>query len=133
MRYTTLGTLSAGSPVNLEPALKAGQPLGGHLVSGHVDGVAEVRRRAADGRSVRFDIAVPEMLARYIAVKGSVCLDGVSLTVNHVAGAEFGVNIVPHTLTQTVIGQYQPGTRVNVEVDMIARYLERMLEYKDKQ
>ncbi|MEM9058770.1 MAG: riboflavin synthase [Pseudomonadota bacterium] len=128
LALTTLGLLEAGDPVNLEPALTAGQALGGHLVSGHVDGIAEVVRRVDDARSVRIDIAVPDALARYVAVKGSVCLDGVSLTVNHVDGREFGVNIVPHTLEHTTIGRYAPGTRVNLEVDMIARYLERLLE-----
>ncbi|MEL7448789.1 MAG: riboflavin synthase [Pseudomonadota bacterium] len=128
LALTTLGVLVPGDPVNLEPALSAGQALGGHLVSGHVDGVGEVVSHRDDGRSVRFDLAVPPALARYIAVKGSVCVDGVSLTVNHVEGDRFGVNIVPHTLSHTIFGKYQPGTRVNLEVDMIARYLERLLE-----
>ncbi len=128
LSLTTLGALSSGDPVNLEPALSAGQALGGHLVSGHVDGVGEVLSQRDDGRSVRFAIGVPPALARYIAVKGSVCVDGVSLTVNEVDDDQFGVNIVPHTLSHTIFGKYRAGTRVNLEVDMIARYLERLLE-----
>lgn len=124
---TTLGALTRGSPVNLEKALTPTTRLGGHLVSGHVDGVGEVVSRRDEGRSVRFELRAPAELARYIAAKGSICVDGVSLTVNAVEGALFGLNIVPHTLAETTIGEYAAGTRVNLEVDVIARYLERLL------
>jgi len=124
---TTLGSLRTGSRVNLEKALTPASRLGGHLVSGHVDGVGEVTERSADARSVRFRIQAPAALARYIAAKGSICLDGVSLTVNVVDGAQFELNIVPHTLQATTLDEYQPGRRVNLEVDLIARYLERLL------
>jgi riboflavin synthase len=127
LSLTTLGDLVAGSPVNLEPALRAGDPLGGHLVSGHVDGVARVVAVGGDARSLRLRIAVPAPLARYIARKGSVALDGVSLTVNEVEGAVFGVNIIPHTQAVTTLGRLTVGSRVNLEVDQFARYLERML------
>ncbi len=124
---TTLGALRPGDRVNLEKALTLATPLGGHLVSGHVDGVGEVRARRAHGRSVVFRVSAPPGLARYIAAKGSICVDGVSLTVNVVEGADFEVNVVPHTLAHTTLGEWQPGHRVNIEVDMIARYLERLL------
>jgi riboflavin synthase len=127
LSLTTLGDLVAGSPVNLEPALRAGDPLGGHLVSGHVDGVARVVAVGGDARSLRLRIAVPAPLARYIARKGSVALDGVSLTVNEVEDAVFGVNIIPHTQAVTTLGRLTVGSRVNLEVDQFARYLERML------
>jgi riboflavin synthase len=127
LAMTTLGALSAGSPVNLEPALTLATPLGGHLVSGHVDGVGEVLEHREDGRSWRLRIQAPTGLARYIAAKGSICVDGTSLTVNRVDGAVFDLNIVPHTLQQTIIGGYRTGVRVNLEVDLIARYLERLL------
>ena len=124
---TTLGELTVGARVNLEPALTLATPLGGHLVSGHVDGVGEVLERRQDARSVRFRLRAPAELARYIAEKGSICVDGVSLTVNAVAGSEFELNIVPHTLAMTTLDEYRPGRRVNLEVDLIARYLERLL------
>ncbi len=124
---TSLGRLRAGSRVNLEKAMAVGDRLGGHLVSGHVDGLAKLRARESVGRSVQFRLAAPETLAKYIAAKGSVCLDGVSLTVNTVAGAEFDVNIVPHTLAVTTLGDWQVGCEVNLEVDLIARYLERLV------
>jgi riboflavin synthase len=127
LALTTLGDLVAGSPVNLEPALRAGDPLGGHLVSGHVDGVARVVAVSGEARSLRLRIAVPAELARYIARKGSVALDGVSLTINEVEDAVFGVNIIPHTQAVTTLGRLAVGSRVNLEVDQIARYLERML------
>jgi riboflavin synthase len=127
LSLTTLGGLKAGSPVNLEQALTLATPLGGHLVSGHVDGMGEILERQDDGRSWRLRIQAPAELARYIAQKGSICVDGTSLTVNVVDGREFELNIVPHTLTETIIGGYGPGTRVNLEVDLIARYLERLL------
>ena len=128
---TTLRDFAAGRGVNLETALKPDTPLGGHLVSGHVDGVAEVLARRGDARSVRFEIRAPEALARYVAEKGSVCIDGVSLTVNGVAGAVFDVNIVPHTLEVTTLGELGPGSTVNLEVDQIARYVERLLAYRE--
>ncbi len=128
LAHTTLGELEAGSAVNLEKALTPSSRLGGHIVSGHVDGVARVVQRWEEGCSVRFRVRAPVELARYIARKGSVCVDGVSLTVNRVQGAEFELNIVPHTLRQTTMGSYRPGRRVNLEVDIIARYLERLLE-----
>ena len=124
---TTLGNLSTGSRVNLEKALTPSSRLGGHLVSGHVDGVGEVVERSAEARSVRFRIQAPAALARYIASKGSICLDGVSLTVNGVEGALFDINVVPHTLQSTTLDEVQPGRRVNLEVDLIARYLERLM------
>lgn len=124
---TTLGTLATGSRVNLEKALTPTTRLGGHLVSGHVDGVGHVVSRTTDARSVRFCIEAPAALAKYIAEKGSICCDGVSLTVNTVAGARFDLNIVPHTIAETIIDQWQAGVAVNLEVDIIARYLERLL------
>lgn len=127
LALTTLGELVSGSPVNLEKALTLDTPLGGHLVSGHVDGVGRVLERREDARSWRLRIEAPAVLARYIAPKGSICVDGVSLTVNTVEGACFDLNIVPHTLEETIIAHYRPGTRVNLEVDLIARYLERLL------
>lgn len=125
--FTTAGQWRAGTPVNLERALMAQSRLGGHIVSGHVDGVGEVVSRHPDARSERFRLRAPAALARYIAHKGSITVDGVSLTVNRVEGAEFELNIIPHTQAVTVIGGYGPGTRVNLEVDVIARYLERLL------
>jgi riboflavin synthase len=124
---TTLGALERGSPVNLERALTLSKPLGGHLVTGHIDGVGRVESRAPDGRSVRFRFRAPAELARYLARKGSICVDGVSLTVNEIDGATFGVNIVPHTLAATVFGNYRQGSRVNLEVDIVARYIERLV------
>ena len=128
LAVTTLGGLEAGTRVNLEPALRAGEPLGGHLVSGHVDGVAEVLSMEPDARSVRVAIRVPAALARYIARKGSVCVDGVSLTVNRVQGDTFDVNLVPHTQAVTTLGEWRAGRRVNLEVDQVARYVERLGE-----
>jgi riboflavin synthase len=127
LSLTTLGDLAVGAPVNLEPSLKAGDALGGHLVSGHVDGLAEVVSITGDARSTRIRIAVPADLARYIARKGSVAVDGVSLTVNEVDGREFGVNIIPHTQTVTTLGKLVVGSRVNLEVDQVARYVERLV------
>ena len=125
---TTLGAATAGTAVNIEKALCAGQALGGHYVTGHVDGVGQVLSRHDDARSVRIEFEVPAELARYVARKGSICVDGVSLTVNGAAGRRFDVNLVPHTLEVTTLGGLRAGTRVNLEVDIIARYLERMLE-----
>lgn len=126
--HTTLGTLAPGAPVNLEPALRLGDRLGGHLVTGHVDGVGRLREVREDARSWRLAIEVPTALRRYLAAKGSVCVDGVSLTVNAVAADGFDVNIVPHTATHTTLGGYRPGQPVNLEVDVIARYLESLLQ-----
>ncbi len=126
LSLTTLGGLAVGAPLNLETALRAGEPLGGHYVSGHVDGVARVVSRHDDARSVRVEFELPADLARYVARKGSICIDGVSLTVNEVRGRHFAVNLVPHTLAATIAAGYRAGTRVNCEVDMIARYLERL-------
>ncbi|MDE2196545.1 MAG: riboflavin synthase [Gammaproteobacteria bacterium] len=127
LALTTLGGLGAGSPVNLETALTLAAPLGGHLVIGHVDGVGVVDSRVEDARSVRFAIEAPPELARYIARKGCICVDGVSLTVNAVHSGGFEVNAIPHTLEHTVIRGYRTGTRVNLEVDLVARYLERLI------
>ena len=126
LALTTLGELGAGAPLNLETALRAGDPLGGHYVSGHVDGVARVIARAGDARSVRVEFELPPGLERYVARKGSICIDGISLTVNDVHASRFGVNLVPHTLSATTARDWKVGTRVNCEVDMIARYLERL-------
>lgn len=124
---TTLGALRGGERVNLERAVTASGRLGGHIVSGHVDGVGTVIGRRPIGRSVTLRIEAPAELARYVAAKGSICVDGVSLTVNAVAAAVFDVNIIPHTLAHTTLGALAPGDRVNLEVDLIARYLERLL------
>ena len=131
LSLTTLGELDVGSAVNLEPALRAGDRLGGHLVSGHIDGIAHVVSTGSDGDSLRVKIAVPPHLARYIARKGSVTLDGVSLTVNEVESVTFGVNLIPHTQIVTTLGKLQAGTRVNLEVDQMARYAERLLASAD--
>ena len=124
---TTLSEFKTGRGVNLEKALTPTTRLGGHLVSGHVDGVGVVQSRDRVGESIRFRIRVPDGLAKYVAVKGSVCVDGVSLTVNEVRDAQFAINIIPHTAAVTTIGGYVAGQRVNIEVDIIARYLERLL------
>ncbi|MES9863677.1 MAG: riboflavin synthase [Candidatus Thiodiazotropha sp. LLP2] len=124
---TTLHKLQPGSPLNLEKALTLNTRLGGHLVSGHVDGVGQILERSDDARSIRFKVVAPTELARYIALKGSICVDGVSLTVNDVNGAQFELNLVPHTLQETIMDGYRAGTEVNLEVDLIARYLERLM------
>ena len=128
LSLTSLGDLSTGSDVNLEKALTLQTRLGGHLVSGHVDGLGEVVSRHNDGRSERFRIQAPDDLAKYIAAKGSITIDGVSLTVNKVEGVFFEINIVPHTIQETIIGAYQADTKINLEVDVIARYLERLIQ-----
>ena len=128
LSVTTLGTWKVGQRINLERALRMGDELGGHLVSGHVDGVAPVTGRRADGDSVRFEFEAPTSLARYIASKGSVALDGVSLTVNEVAGRRFGVNIIPITQRLTNFGTLSAGDRVNLEIDLLARYVARLNE-----
>src|SRR5437667_3165567 len=125
---STLGDWIEGSPVNLERALRLGDELGGHLVSGHVDGVAQLVERRPEGDSIRFTIEAPAELARYITPKGSVALDGVSLTVNEVEGGRFGVNIIPYTLAHTSLGEARPGHRLNLEIDTIARYVARLLD-----
>jgi riboflavin synthase len=125
--YTTLSGWKLGQKVNLEKALTPQTRLGGHIVSGHVDGVGEVVGRHPDARSERFRIRAPKALAKYIAHKGSITVDGTSLTVNKVDGAEFELNIVPHTLQMTVMDNYTVGTQLNLEVDVLARYLERLM------
>ncbi|NCT66759.1 MAG: riboflavin synthase [Rhodanobacteraceae bacterium] len=126
LRLTTLGALAAGDPVNLEKALRLADRLGGHLVSGHVDGVGAVAAVDDDGASQRWTFRAPAALMRYIAVKGSVCVDGTSLTVNTVDGDTFGVTLIPHTLAMTTFGARAPGDAVNLEVDLVARYVERL-------
>ena len=123
---TTAGSWRSRVALNLEKALTLATPLGGHLVSGHVDGVGRLKGRRPDGRSWRLSFAVPHGLSRYIARKGSICVDGISLTVNEVGKAGFGVNIVPHTLERTTLGRLAVGDPVNLEVDLLARYLERL-------
>ena len=130
LSVTTLGAAVPGSRVNLEPALRAGDPLGGHLVSGHVDGLAQVASIASDAPSVRMVFTCPQALARYVARKGSVAIDGVSLTVNEVDGDAFGVNLIPHTQQVTTLGEFVVGRRVNFEVDQVARYVERLAAYQ---
>lgn len=125
---TTLGDWREGTPINLERAMKVGDELGGHIVSGHVDGVGQIVARQAEGDSVRFTFEVAMDIARYIAEKGSVALNGVSLTVNEVEGNRFGVNLIQHTLNNTTFGASDLGTRVNVEIDMLARYVARLTE-----
>ncbi|WIO73970.1 riboflavin synthase [Porticoccaceae bacterium LTM1] len=127
LSLTTVGDWQEGTPVNLEKALTPQTRLGGHMVSGHVDGIGEVISRHPDARSERFVLRAPAEFAKYIAHKGSITVDGTSLTVNKVSGCDFELNIVPHTLGKTVMGTYQPGSKVNLEVDLIARYLERLL------
>ena len=124
---TTLGALEEGVAVNLELSLTPASALGGHLVTGHVDGVGELLSDEEDARSRRLHLRVPAGLERYIAAKGSVCVDGVSLTVNEVEGRELGVNVIPHTMAVTTLGDARPGSRFNIEVDLIARYVERLL------
>jgi riboflavin synthase len=123
---TTLGDAVVGRAVNLELALRAGEPMGGHLVAGHIDGLGRLAARREDGRSWRLEFEIPAPLTRYVAPKGSICIDGVSLTVNEIEGARFGVNLIPHTLAVTTLGTLGTGDRVNVEVDLLARYLERL-------
>ena len=128
---TSLGAVQTGSEVNLEKALAVGDRLGGHFVSGHVDGLGTVISRQESARSVQFRFEVSTGLERYIAEKGSICIDGTSLTVNNVADNWFEVNIIPHTMQKTIMSHYQVGTKVNLEVDLIARYLERLLPQQD--
>jgi riboflavin synthase len=127
LNVTSLGDLVVGSKANLEPSLSLGDRLGGHLVSGHVDCLGKVTAASKDARSIRLVIEIPSQFARYVAKKGSVCVDGVSLTINAVFASSFDLNIIPHTAETTIIGQYSVGTAVNIEVDMLARYVERLL------
>ncbi len=133
LKLTTLGSLSQGDRVNLEKALTPTTRLGGHLVSGHVDGVGEIKAIKKDARSVQYTLQAPVDIAHYIAKKGSICIDGVSLTVNEVSGNLFEINLVPHTLSETTANDYVVGTKVNLEVDLLARYLERLLTGKNVQ
>ena len=130
LSLTTLGTKGIGDPVNLETSLTLSTPLGGHLVSGHVDGVGHVDNIIEDARFWRVRIAAPETLARYVAMKGSICVDGTSLTVNQVEGCHFELTIIPQTWEETVFSEYRVGSPVNLEVDVIARYLERLMQFE---
>ncbi len=127
LKVANAGDWEVGTPVNLEKALTLQDRLGGHLVSGHIDGVGTVKSIAQDARSWRYEIEAPLEICKYIAAKGSICMNGVSLTVNQVDGCVFGVNIVPHTLQETTIKHFVVGSKINLEVDLLARYLERMM------
>jgi riboflavin synthase len=127
MAKTTLGKLKAGSHVNLEPSLRAGDALGGHMVSGHVDALGVLLRLTEDARSRRMEFELPAQLMRFVAQKGSICINGVSLTVNRVEGLRFDVNIIPHTLKETTLGELRIDDEVNIEIDVVARYLERLM------
>jgi riboflavin synthase len=129
MATTTLGSLGRGSRVNLEPSLRAGDALGGHMVSGHVDAVGKLTAANQDGRSWRLEFELPAALMRFVAPKGSICIDGVSLTVNQVGGRLFDVNIIPHTSEVTTLGELVVGAGVNIEIDVIARYLDRLANF----
>ena len=133
LSLTSLGTKSIGDPVNLETSLTLNTPLGGHLVSGHIDGVGQIQEIIEDARFWRVKVAAPENLARYIAMKGSICVDGTSLTVNRVDGASFELTIIPQTWEETVFSEYEVGSRVNLEVDVIARYLERLSQFEQRE
>lgn len=133
LSLTSLGTKSIGDPVNLETSLTLNTPLGGHLVSGHIDGVGQIQEIIEDARFWRVKVAAPENLARYIAMKGSICVDGTSLTVNQVDGALFELTIIPQTWEETVFSEYEVGSRVNLEVDVIARYLERLSQFEQRE
>lgn len=126
---TTLGQWRVGTRINMERALKMGDEMGGHVVSGHVDGLAEVLSETPENGSTRWMFQLPDGLARFVAPKGSVTVDGVSLTVNEVDGASFGVNVIPHTTAVTTLGELQPGRKVNIEIDMLARYVARLREF----
>ena len=127
LRLTTIGTWQSGARINLEKAMQATDRFGGHIVSGHIDGMGEVVERRSDARSEWFKIRAPRELAKYIAHKGSITVDGTSLTINRIDGTDFELNIIPQTMSHTVVGNYQAGTPVNLEVDLVARYLERLL------
>jgi riboflavin synthase len=128
MAKTSLGALNVGSAVNLEPSLRAGDALGGHMVSGHVDGVGRLVHAEEDARSTRLQFELPPPLIKFVAPKGSICIDGVSLTVNNVEEQRFDVNIIPHTQLVTTLGTLQVGGAVNIEIDVIARYVERLMQ-----
>ena len=128
MARTTIGGWQAGSRINLERALSIGDELGGHLVTGHIDGVGQLQARRDDGESVRMEFAAPAGLMKFIAGKGSISIDGVSLTVNEVGPDSFGVNLIPHTLSLTTLGEMAPGAAVNLEIDLLARYVARLTE-----
>ena len=128
LSLTSLAHAKIGAPVNLELALTPTTRLGGHIVSGHVDGIGTVVDKKNDGRSIRFTLKAPDELAKYSAQKGSICIDGISLTVNHVNGAQFDINIVPYTLSETTLNHATVGTQVNLEVDLLARYMERLMK-----
>ena len=128
LERTTIGRWQTGERINLERALCVGDELGGHLVSGHIDGVGELLSRREEGKSVRMEIGAPGELMKFIAEKGSISIDGVSLTVNEVSAGSFGVNIIPHTLTATTLGELVPGGAVNLEIDLVARYVARLKE-----
>ncbi len=128
LSHTCLVDTQIGTPVNLELALTPTTRLGGHIVSGHVDGVGTIIGKKTDGRSIRFTVQAPDNLAKFIAQKGSICINGISLTVNNVDGANFGINIVPHTLKETTLNDAVVGTKVNLEVDVLARYMERLMK-----
>ncbi len=128
LAHTTLGNWKAGDPVNLERPLRVGDELGGHIVTGHIDGVAEILRAVPEGESIRMTFQAPAALAQFIALKGSIALDGVSLTVNEVEGGRFGVNIIPHTFQATTFGRAKAGGRVNLEIDLLARYVARLVK-----
>lgn len=128
LAHTCFAHAHIGTPVNLELALTPTTRLGGHIVSGHVDGVGTISDKKSDGRSIRFTVQAPDDLAKYIAQKGSICINGISLTVNNVNGASFGINIVPHTLMGTTLDDAVVGTKVNLEVDVLARYMERLMK-----
>ena len=132
LRLSTLATIQVGSPVNLEKAMLASTRFGGHIVSGHVDGIGQIKTLNNDGRSIVIEVSVAQELHRYIAHKGSVTVDGISLTVNQLSASGFLLNIVPHTAQQTIIQHYKAGTHVNIEVDVIARYLEQLLKNEEK-
>jgi riboflavin synthase len=127
MSKTTLGKLKAGSNVNLEPSLRAGDALGGHMVSGHVDALGRLRQILSDARSRRMEFELPAELMRFVAPKGSICVNGVSLTVNQVEGLRFDVNIIPHTLKETTLSELRVEDEVNIEIDVVARYLDRLI------
>lgn len=127
LRCTALGSLKKGSRVNLEKAMQATDRFGGHIVSGHVDGVGTLKESVKEGQSIKLSFQVPAAISKYIAAKGSICIDGTSLTVNEVQGDMFSINVIPHTQTETIIGEYEIGRNVNLEVDLVARYLERLL------
>jgi riboflavin synthase len=131
LNVTALGELKAGAKVNIEPSLALGDRLGGHMVTGHVDCVGVVVSREHDARSLRLKVEIPAEYSRYVARKGSVAVDGVSLTINQVSAATIELNIIPHTAESTIMGEYRAGTRVNIEVDIVARYIERMLSDAD--